>query len=182
MIIELTVEQESKVSEYRDWYFSQAICTDRADRVKAEEAVRRLYELGGLEVKTIEWVSSPDVGKSRYDTLMDTLMDTLRDTLRDTLSDTLWDTLSDTIRESLWDTLWDTLVDTGWVCYYTYCRDVLGIEYEDKSSKMLDVYNELLASCFGMWVIPDGTVILCERPSEAKVEDEELVDLEWGEK
>jgi len=104
----------------------------------------------------------------------------LSGTLSGTLLASLMASLLESLLESLKDSLWDAVWDTGWVCYHTYCRDVLGVVYSEKSSKMLDRYKDLLSSCFGVWIIPDGTVILCERPTSVKVEDGKLVDRKWA--
>jgi hypothetical protein len=42
MITELTKKQESKVTEYKNKYFNQAISIDRADKPRAEAAALRL--------------------------------------------------------------------------------------------------------------------------------------------
>jgi hypothetical protein len=258
MIKKLTKEQEAKLVEYRQKYFDQATSTERADRERAEVAARRLVELGGMKVKEIFWVDSPQEGEEKYDSLKgllreslwDSLVDSLwgslwdslkdslgdslknsfldslgdslknsfldslrgslwgslegslknslkgalwsslRDSLRSSLMESLWDSLRCSLRDSLWDSLWgpprdslrgslwDSLWDTGSVAFITFLISELGIEVSAEKREKLNLINEILFSCFAIWVVP-GTVILCDRPRSVDVQEGKLVNMEW---
>ena len=56
-------------------------------------------------------------------------------------------------------------MDAYWICFYLYCRDVLGIKYDDKYSRILDLYAEIAKSC-GWWYPYECAVVICEKPIE----------------
>jgi len=211
MITQLTPDQESKITEYRDHYFAQATSTEPADRPRAEQAAIRMAEIAGVKINEVIWCKNPDDGYQQYDKLRASLSDSIRaslsdsiraslsDSLRDSLwaslraslwaslSDSLWASLwaslraslSDSLRDSLSDSLWASLRDTGWLAYYSCAVDVLGVEMDDKNRELLDLHNEIAASCFAVWIVP-GTAILCERPTSVKIIDGKLVDLKFS--
>jgi hypothetical protein len=148
----LTAEQQAKVQEYRDRYFALATNTDPADRPRAEAAARRVAEIGGVKVKVVVWVLSPEEGAKVYGDR--------------------WASL----RDSLWASLWASC----WIAFYAFGRDVLGVRYEARDSELLTLYREMLESAFAFWVVP-GMVILCERPARCEVQDGRLVGIEWRE-
>jgi hypothetical protein len=133
-IKEITKGQQTQLSELHERFFRQAISIEPADRVRAEQAARRLAEIGGVKVNEIVWVSEPSAAKelldSAYASLSASLSDSLRDSLsdslsaslsaslsdslRDSLSDSLSASLSDSLRDSLSDSLWASLSDSLW--------------------------------------------------------------------
>lgn len=95
----------------------------------------------------------------------------LRGQLRDSLRDELWPDLLPAICA--------TLRDTEWVAYYTYGSAVLGLVYGPDVSMLLRVFNDLLSSCFAVWLTPE-MIILCERPESIDSEaDARIVRLKW---
>jgi hypothetical protein len=120
----LTKEQKSKIEEYREKYFGQAVSTEPADRARAEVAALKIAKIAGVEISSVVWVDSPKQGDSLRgslwdslrdslrDSLGDSLGDSLRDSLGDSLGDSLWDSLGDSLRDSLGDSLWDSLGDS----------------------------------------------------------------------
>jgi hypothetical protein len=202
MIEKLTKEQEAKLVEYRQRYFNQATSTERADRERAEKAARRLAELGGVKINEVFWVDSPEEGEEKYDSLGGSLMDSLWDSLWGSLKGSLKGSLWDSLRNSLWvslrgslrgflrDYLWGllresprgsliySLWDTTFVAFATFVVEELGIEINTEDQEKLHVANEILSSCFALWVVPGG-VILCERPKSFEVEDGKLINAEW---
>jgi hypothetical protein len=88
------------------------------------------------------------------------------------------DSLVDSLRESLWDSLRDSLWDTGSVAFITFLISELGIEVSAEKREKLYLINEILASCFAIWVVP-RVVILCDRPRSVEVEDGKLINAEW---
>jgi len=56
----LTPEQEARVAEYAVRWTEISLCTDPADRPRAEAAIREMYQQGGLEPPgKIVWCGSP---------------------------------------------------------------------------------------------------------------------------
>jgi hypothetical protein len=56
----LTDEQRARCSEFADQWTKIALCTDPADRPRAEAAIREIYRQGGLQPpSTIVWCGSP---------------------------------------------------------------------------------------------------------------------------
>jgi hypothetical protein len=59
----LTKEQESMLAVYRDKWMKIGLSTTKADRPKAEDAIRRAYKIGGHKPpRQILWVTSPLAG------------------------------------------------------------------------------------------------------------------------
>lgn len=202
----LKEEQELKIAEYREKYFRQSVSTEPADRNRAETAARRLAEIGGVTPADVIWVSSPEdvdsisdsirdplwdsirysLRHSLWDSISDSIRDLLRDSLRDSIRYSLWDSIWDSIRYSiryslrysLWDSIWYSLWDTGWLAYYSYVGYVLGVELDERTCELLNLYNEIAASCFALWISP-GTIIMCERPAEVEIVAGHLVSLKW---
>jgi hypothetical protein len=201
MIIELTPEQNAKVTEYYNRYFDQAISTEPSDHNSAEKAAKLLVKLGGVEVSQVVWISSPQerwnvvVGepgsfkgflkkpfasqieyyfeKSLQSSLKRPLPGVLREDIRDWLWAHLWNFDKD-LNESFYSSLWDT----AFVAFYTFCFSELGVRSEKMAEKALYLMNDLLISCFAFWVIP-GTIILCERPKSFEVRDGTCVGIKW---
>ena len=56
----LTDEQKARAAEFRDRWMQIGLCTDPADRPRAEAAIREMYRQGGLEPPVrIVWCGSP---------------------------------------------------------------------------------------------------------------------------
>jgi hypothetical protein len=187
MIEKLTKKQEIKLSEYRQRYLNQATSTERSDRKRAEVAARRLAELGGMKINEVFWVDSLEEGREKYDSLRDLF----RDSLWNSLGNSLWDSLRDSprgspkgsfmdsLRESLMNSLMDSFWDTESVSFATFAVEELGIEIGEKEREKLYLVNEILASCFAVWVVVPGVVILCDRPRSVDVQDGRLISMEW---
>lgn len=59
----LTLEQQAMMSVYRDKWMAIGLCTEPADRPRAETALRLIYKESALTTpKQIVWVSSPMSG------------------------------------------------------------------------------------------------------------------------
>jgi hypothetical protein len=157
--------------------------------VLSPEQGRREYEQGWTSLQdslqdslwTSLWVSLRD---SLQDSLSDSLWGALSDPLWGALSDPLWgslraslqDSLSESLRAPLRDSLWSSLRDTGWLTFYRFCGEL--VEHKQEYLEKLQLYQQLLDSCFACWVLP-GKVILCERPSAFEIQDGKLVGITW---
>lgn len=197
MIDRLTEEQERRIAEYRERYWQQATSTEPADRPRAQAAARAMAELEGIKIERCIWLENTEHGdvlslqraslaawtrNSLAATLecfvTVTVYETLRDSLETSLNDLLKTSQLSLLVESLRDSLVDSLWDTGWLAFYTYAAEVLGVEYLPEDAEKLRLHNELASSCFALWLVP-GTAILCERPAAVTVAAGRLVGFEW---
>ena len=172
-IEKLTPEQENSITECYRKHFGLATITEPADRPRAEAAARRMAEIGGVKVKRVVWVVSPDDGAKSYVDEWASLGDSLVGSLVGSLWDSLWASLGDSLRDSLWD----GLGDSGWTAFYSFGRE-LGVQYAPEADEKLRLHEEIQASAFALWIVP-GVVILCERPAKCDVRDGKLVGIEW---
>jgi hypothetical protein len=181
MITELTTEQQAALVAHRQRYFDLAICTDPADRPRAEKAARVLAAIAGVKIDSVVWVSSPDEGKAAYERISASLGASLWDSLDDSLEYSLGASLRDSLEYSLWDllddSLDDSLRDTGWLAFYDFCRS-LGVVYDPVEAIKLDLWIDIMESCFAVWIVP-GQIILCERPAAVEIVEGKLVGLTW---
>lgn len=58
-ITELTAEQQARFPEFVERWTNIGLCTEPADRKRAEAGIRLAYETVGLTAKKIVWCSSP---------------------------------------------------------------------------------------------------------------------------
>lgn len=206
MITELTKEQEERMRQYQEKYIRLATSTEPADRSRAEMAAKQLAKTDGINPESVLWIDDSAIIDSINPSLIaefesfakDPLRHTLRfsawnscnaslkeivseplnefiwDSLEDSLSDVLWDSLKDSLKYSIYASLWDA----EWICQYMYCAEVLGAKYESRSTELLHLYNEMVASCFAMWFGPE-TIVLCERPASMEVVCGKVVNIEW---
>jgi hypothetical protein len=116
-IEQLTGEQIARIPEFVDRWTKIGLCTDPADRPRAEAAIREMYRQGGLEPpRQIVWCGSP---LSQILTRMFVLNPRLKPAMRDNIKasvairDTVKDIFRDRIKEdnsaldSIGDSVWD---------------------------------------------------------------------------
>lgn len=199
------IEQQQNITKYREKYFAQATSCEPAERRRAETAVRKMGKLSGIKTDKICWVNNPieaaSMSASLWESLSELLSESLSESLWDPLSaslcaslsaslsvplwDSLWASLSDSLSDSLSvplrDSLWDSLRDTGWLCFYSYCVEVLGIDADESTREKLRLHNEIAASCFAIWIMPSAA-ILCERPQSVNIVNKKLVNIQWRQK
>ncbi len=133
-INELTPEQTAALPAFRNEWLKWGICTDRADRPRAEAAILAMRERVENTNKPIFiWCHSPATAalavhflksedfkkwasklpeNSLQDSLRASLWDSLWDSLRANLQASLWDSLQDSLQDSLRASLWDSLQDS----------------------------------------------------------------------
>ena len=201
-ITKLTAEQDQKINEYRDRFFRMATSTKPGDKERAKEAALRLAEIEGFENCEVKFIKIPNRSIPMHgsqdnfidNSLSNSIIDSLRVYSGDLLSSSLVTTLSDSIRYYLRESLeyhynlwtyiqystWSLWVDTGWVAYYSFIIEELGIKHSDEPRKLFSLYRELSDNCSAIWIIP-GTIIICEKPISVEIEDGKLISIEWGE-
>jgi hypothetical protein len=113
------------------------------------------------------------------DSLWDSLGVSLRDSLRVSLRDSLRDSLRVSLRASLGDSLRASLEDSWWgqheaywVAFYLFCRDIVGVKFDEKRSHQLDMWRNIAQSC-GWWWCFENYVIISERPTVCKMTEQE---------
>lgn len=170
-ITKLTLEQEQQIAVYRDRYFKLATSTKPIDIEAGKKAALRLAELGGVDNCEIEFVDNPEQG--------DSLRDSLRNPVWDSLIDSLCNTVRGSLRDPLRNTDWYTPRDTGWLAYYSYAVEVLGVECSDKHCELLKCYTTIAENFTAIWILP-GKIILCNKPTNVTVVDGNVTDIQWG--
>lgn len=59
--------------------------------------------------------------------------------------------------------------DSYWIAFYKFCRDVIGIKYENKKSDILDLWGDVAESAMWFWPY-EGICIVSERPSVVRMD------------
>lgn len=139
VIKELTEEQSKQLEKYRDKWIKIGLNTSKIDRAKAESLVGAVYEQGGLPPpKEIKWVKSPTEAleyvenHSSYD-----------GTKRDAFSNFCYGNH-----------------DAGWLSFYDYCYEVLGLHEEVEPLRPLIEFSKEVG-----WYLPfDDVIVISERP------------------
>lgn len=204
----LTKSQEKQLEEYRDEIFQYAVSTEtnkeKAEKAALEltkdvlknpeihwvtspEEGKKLYDSLGGSLYDFFWDSlSGSLQKLLNDSLQKFLSDSFDDFFWYSFDDFFWyslvNFLSDSWRYSLvnflYNSLKDFLRDSGWVAFYRFPEKIGIVKYEEKESKMLKCYEELLQSCFAIYVLP-GHIILVEKPKKTEVKEGKLIHIEW---
>jgi hypothetical protein len=130
------------------------------------------------------WASLRD---SLWDSLWDSLRNSLRNSLRDSLRASLWDSLwaslraslGDSLRASLRDSLGDSLGsewwgqhEAYWIAFYLFCRDIVGVRYDQKRSRQLNMWRDIAQSCCWWWCF-ENYVVISERPTACHMTEAE---------
>jgi len=151
----LTDEQIAKFPEYVKRWTDIGLCTDPADRPRAEAAVRKCYEIAGLPPpKRIVWCGSPlsqgltraivmgldgksavDVGKG----VVGSVVDSVWGSVRGSVGDSVGDSVGASVWASVWGSVGDSLKasgygqhDAGWLAFCEYFAEVCGLSAETK--------------------------------------------------
>jgi hypothetical protein len=114
---------------------------------------------------------------SLWASLRDSLWDSLGDSLGDSLRASLWDSLRASLRDSLRASLRDSLGnawwgqhESYWIAFYLFCRDIIGIQYDEHRSRQLDMWRDIAQSCCWWWCY-ENYVIVSERPTVVGMDD-----------
>ncbi len=142
-IEKLTPEMEAAIPVYKERWIKIGFCTDPADRPRAEKAIHKMYECGGLEPpKEIVWTESPAAliaaAKEKYPE-------------DDPLSNCVYG-----------------FHDANWLAFYEYFREVCGLVEETEPLLGL---TELARSAG--WAIPYKDICwVSERPKTLRRDDQ----------
>ena len=177
-ITELTAQQVEQLQAFRAEWFEVGICTERADRPKAEAAILAMRDEIGVANKrpTVIWCASPATC-----ILADTLLKG-RQSLRQSLGQSLRQSLEQSLEQSLGQSLsecWWGQHEAYWIAFYLFCRDILGVKYEAEASRHLDLWRDIAQSC-GWWWCFENYVVVSERPTIVRMNTDERLHSDIG--
>ena len=130
----LTDAQKARAAEFRDRWMQIGLCTDPADRPRAEAAIRQIYRLGGLEPPArIVWCGSPlsqgltrsiMVAKKPIKNLWESVGTNVRHhidwgdaNLRSSVSHSIWQSVGDRVEEriraAVRNNVWASVADSA---------------------------------------------------------------------
>jgi hypothetical protein len=172
----LTPKQEQLRQEWhRSWFQIGSSC-EPANRTRAEAAITAMYAEIGEPPPKFLWVKSPATACLAIWAIKRVAKD-------EKLGDSLWVSLRASLGDSLRDSLskeWWGQNEVYWIAYYVFCRDVVGVQYDEKRSLQLDLWSEIAQSC-GWWWPYRGLCIVSERPEVVRWEtDRERPRLHCG--
>lgn len=159
---ELTPEELAMLPGIRDEWLAIGLCTERADRPRAEAGARLAYQLANLEVpELIVWEESPMAGAEAAAYLvwadergMELTLETVKERrgmAESEMKDRIWPQLANVIQGQH---------DAPWLSFYDACRRI-GIPGLD----VIEGNNEVAKSS-GWWWAFDKAIVLTERPVE----------------
>lgn len=150
-IDKLTPEQESQIEVYNKRWLDYGLTCESADRSAAEAAVLEAYDSAKLpRPKDILWARSPQEGAL----LAARRANSTKEPTKEQLG-------------SAYDNSCFGQHDAGWLAFYAFCREVLGLEKE--TDELVPLFK--LAQSCGWWYPYSDFVVLCERPLVCKIDD-----------
>jgi hypothetical protein len=123
-ITSLTDEQEARIGEFVERWTRIGLCTDPADRPRAEAAIRDMYRQGGLEPPTtIVWCGSPlsqfltgaiildsrlmeSIGRDCQESVLEIVQDSVGYSVLDDVYACVGDSVGVTVRDGIRDSVW----------------------------------------------------------------------------
>ena len=128
----------------------------------------QIPELTGDSLGASLWAS---LGASLGDSLWASLGASMRASLRDSLRDSLGASLGDSLRASLRDAWWGQH-ESYWIAFYLFCRDIVGVKFDEKRSRQLDMWRDIAQSCCWWWCY-ENYVVVSERPTVCRMTEQE---------
>jgi hypothetical protein len=164
IIEQLTDAQIAKFPEYVKRWTEIGLCTDAADRPRAEAAIVRMYEIGRKkEPKRIIWCGSP---------LSSGLVYTV-------LKKKLGESVGESVRESVWQSVRQSVYgqhDANWLAFYRFFHDECGLIPQ---TEKLDGLWELCRSA--NWAMPfSGFCFVSERHDVVRQDAHKMLHCEFG--
>src|SRR5271166_662331 len=135
MIEELTLDQQARFPEFVDKWTRIGLSTEPADRPLAEQAIRMVYECGGVKPPNkVIWFGSPkamieassnyknpvrdSVLNSVLNSVSNSVLNSVSDSVSDSVRDLVWNSVYDSVYTSIWgsvsDSVWDPVPDSVW--------------------------------------------------------------------
>src|SRR5437870_382562 len=162
----LTPEQQSRLSEFAEIWTKIGLCTDPADRPRAEAAINQAYHSAGLKPpQKIVWCGSPlTAGMTRAIILDENLLKDLGASVWDSVGDSgggsdgagVWDSIGASVRASVGDSVGASAYgqhDASWLGFYEFFRIVCGLT--DQTEKLTGLIEQ--AKSAG-WFLPHANI------------------------
>ena len=172
MITELTDAQKARFPEFVDKWTQIGLSTEPANRPMADEAIRKMYAIAGLESPKIVWCSSPlanglaqqIIVTAKGASVGDSVWASVGDSVRASVRASVWDSVRASVRASVWDSVWASVRDSVgdsvgdsvygqheayWLSFYNYFAEVCGLTKE--TAKIAGLIQ--LAQSAG-WLLP----------------------------
>ena len=124
-IEKLTPEQIARFPEFRERWTKIGLCTDPADRPRAEAAIHESYRAAGLQPpRKIVWCGSPlsqgltraiilDNNKQLMASVEDSVQASVRDSVeasvRDSVGASVWASVGNSVWTSVWNSVWTSV-------------------------------------------------------------------------
>lgn len=158
LISDMSPEQEKQVPVWRKRWFEIGTRTGPAKKKAAVSAAMILREALGVTKKPIViWANSPLQALQILGVLNRAEATSLEDLKRKAA-------MAKPEMSFLGQALWGQ-VEAFWICFYTFCRDILGIRYVEKQNKLLNAWADLAHSTFWWWCF-ENYIVFSERPTE----------------
>ena len=150
----LTPEQIARFPEFVERWTKIGLCTEPADRPKAERSIRSMYRAAKLEPpKKIVWCGSPmSQGLVRAIVLDERMIKEIGASVGDSVGDSV----RASVRASVWDSVRASVYgqhDANWLGFYAYFREALALK---KSTAPLLGLTGLCESAG--WAIPHAGI------------------------
>ena len=184
----LTLDQKALLPAFRSEWFARGVSTERADRAKAEAAILAMRAEIGVTTKPIFiWCESPATSllalhvlkSAQWKKFVRDLSSKIPELTGASLRDSLWDSLGDSLGASLGDSLRGSLRDAWWgqhesywIAFYLFCRDIVGVKFDEKRSRQLDMWRDIAQSCCWWWCY-ENYVVVSERPTVCRMTEQE---------
>jgi hypothetical protein len=119
IINHLTPEQIAKFDDYVAEWTAIRLCTEPADRPRAERAIAKMYEIAGLAAPRVVWCGSPmsmALTRAVLFKMPASVGDSVRYSVRDAVSASVWnsvcDSISTSVRDAVSASVWDSVSDS----------------------------------------------------------------------
>lgn len=167
-IDKLTPAQEAKIPAYLDKYMKIGLDTQRSDRSKAEDAVRRLYkQMEYGEIKQFHWLDNPLAGcelAAKF-AKMNPAEALLDDAPERALSVVV--TRADLANQASKASYGS--FEAYWVAFYDFVQTELPVP----AHALVDICKDIVLECGVFWTFA-GHVIITDKPKAIRVKDNKL--------
>ena len=174
-IEKLTAEQEAMFGDYVERWTRIGLCTDPADRPKAEQAIRDAYRLGGRsEPDRIVWCGSP-FGMALTRAIIQQHGASVGASVGDSVGASVGASVRDSVRDSVRASVYGQH-DASWLSFYAFFREQCDLrEQTDKLVGLTDLCQS------AGWAIPHERICwVSERHNVCSLDDEQRIHNETG--
>jgi hypothetical protein len=178
MITELTKEQEEQMEVFRDISMSVGLATGPTNREVVIPLFKQLYRdiLKRAEPNIFIFVKSPAEAKKILNVLTEDKTEVLHHKWTMETNDAFVEELkkipSGNENFSTHSYGYGSN-ESYWIYYYNYMRDVLGVTYDPAANDGLNLFAGL-AKNSGWHYLAEDAVVICDRPSEIHMENNQL--------